>query len=101
LDGGSSFTVCPGICVAQWTPDGKSFCVIKNTTAGIETLVVPVSPAGIPLSWPSAGITSTADMHNIPGAKVTEGAILWGPRPDLSATLHQDVHRNLYRVPLE
>lgn len=101
VDGGTPLMICPGYCLPQWTPDGKFFSVIMNTTAGTETLVVPVSRASNPLSWPRAGIASSADMHSIRGAKVMDGAILWGPKPGLSATLHQDVHRNLYRVALQ
>jgi len=52
-------------------------------------------------SLPAEGIAYSADMHTIRGAKVVDGAILWGPKPGLSATLHQDVHRNLYRVALQ
>lgn len=101
LDSGSPVAVCHGYCEAQWTPDGKSFGVIMSTNVGTETLVVPVSPSKNLPSLPSAGIASSADMHSIRGAKVVEGAILWGPKPGLSATLHQDVHRNLYTVALQ
>ena len=100
LDGGPPVTVCPGYCIGQWTPDGKSFSVIMDTMVGKETLVAPVSPARDLPSLPPAGIASSADMHSIRGAIVVNGAILWGPKPGLSAALHQDVHRNLYRVAL-
>jgi Tol biopolymer transport system component/DNA-binding winged helix-turn-helix (wHTH) protein len=100
LDGGTSVTVCPGYCQAQWTPDGKAFSVIMGTVAGTETLIVPVSGAKNLPSLPPAGIASSAEMHSIRGAKVVDEAILWGPKSGLSATLHQDVHRNLYRVAL-
>jgi eukaryotic-like serine/threonine-protein kinase len=100
LDGGTPVTVCPGYCVPQWTPDEKSFSVAMGTALGTETLVAPVSRATNLPPWPPAGIASSADMHSIKGAKVVDGFILWGPKPGLSATLHQDVHRNLYRVAL-
>lgn len=96
LDGGTPVTLCPGYCVAQWTPDEKSFSVALGT----ETLVAPVSRGTNLPPWPPAGISSSADMHSIKGAKVVDGFTLWGPKPGLSATLHQDVHRNLYRVAL-
>ena len=101
LDGGAPVTVCSGYCQAQWTPDEKSFSVIMDTMAGTQTLVAPVSRAGNLPSLPPAGIASSADMHSIRGAKVVDGAILWGPKPELCATLHRDVHRNLYRVTLQ
>ncbi|MGB7437401.1 MAG: winged helix-turn-helix domain-containing protein [Candidatus Acidiferrum sp.] len=100
LDGGSPLVICRGYCETQWTADGKSFGVVMGTSAGTETLLAPVSSATNLPSLPSAGIASNEDMHSIPGAKVVDGAILWGPRPGLSATLHRDVHRNLYRVGL-
>ena len=92
--------VCQGYCKAQWTADGKSFGVIMDTMLGTETLLAPVSNATNLPALPPTGIASSADMHSIRGAKVVDGAILWGPKPGLSATLHQDVHRNLYRVAL-
>jgi len=101
LDGGTPVIVCQGYCETQWTADGKSFSVIMDTTVGTETLVAPVSPSKNLPSLPAEGIAYSADMHSIRGAKVVDGAILWGPKPGLSATLHQDVHRNLYRVALQ
>jgi eukaryotic-like serine/threonine-protein kinase len=101
LDGGTPVVVCHGYCEAQWTPDGKSFGVIMDTTVGTETIVAPVAPSQNLPSLPPEGIASSADMHSIRGAKVVDGAILWSPKPGLSATLHQDVHRNLYRLALQ
>ena len=101
LGGGTPVIVCDGYCETQWTADGKSFGVIMATTVGTETLLAPVSSATNLPSLPAAGIASSADMHSIRGAKVADGAILWGPKPGQSATLHQDVHRNLYRVALQ
>jgi DNA-binding winged helix-turn-helix (wHTH) protein/Tol biopolymer transport system component len=101
FDGGTPVTVCPGYCVAYWTSDEKSFSVILNTSVGMETLVAPVSPSKNLPSLPPSGISSIADMRGISGAKVLDGAILEGPKPGLSASLHQDVHRNLYRVALQ
>jgi DNA-binding winged helix-turn-helix (wHTH) protein/Tol biopolymer transport system component len=101
LDGGTPVAVCAGYCVGQWTSDEKFFSVIMSTSVGTETLVAPVSrPRNLP-SLPPTGIASNADMHNMRDAKVVDGTILWGPKPGLSATLHQDVHRNLYRVALQ
>jgi eukaryotic-like serine/threonine-protein kinase len=101
LDGGLPVTICPGYCAAQWTPDEKSFTVAMGTKLGTQTLVAPVSPATHLPQWPAAGVASSAGMHSIKGAKILDGYILLGPKPGLSATLHQDVHRNLYRVALQ
>ncbi len=101
LDGATPVPVCAGYCQAQWTSDEKSFSVIMSTSIGTQTLVVPVSPSKNLPSLPPVGIASIADMRGISGAKVLDGAILRGPKPGLSASLHQDVHRNLYRVALK
>ncbi len=103
LDGGvgGPVPVCAGYCVAQWSPDGRTFSVIMHTADGTETLVAPVSETKSLPALPPEGIGSRADMANIAGAKVVDGAVLWGPKPGLSASLHQDVHRNLYRVALQ
>lgn len=101
LDGGRPAIVCPGYCVAQWTPDGKTFSVVISTMAGTETLVAPVSQATSLPRLPPGGILTQADLQNISGAKVVNGAILLGPLPGLSASLHPEVHRNLYRVALQ
>ncbi|MGC1618761.1 MAG: winged helix-turn-helix domain-containing protein [Candidatus Acidiferrum sp.] len=101
LDGGTPVTVCLGYCQAQWAPDGKTFSVIISAMAGTETLVVPVSGAMSLPRLPPAGILTQADLQSVIGAKVVNGSILWGPKPGQSASLHQDVHRNLYRVALQ
>jgi DNA-binding winged helix-turn-helix (wHTH) protein/Tol biopolymer transport system component len=99
LDGGTPVIVCPGYCVTQWSPNENFFSVIMSTSVGTETLVAPVSPSKNLPSLPPAGIASGADMHSIRGAEVVDGAILLGPK--LSAAVHRDVHRNLYRVALQ
>jgi hypothetical protein len=85
--------------VTQWSPNENFFSVIMSTSVGTETLVAPVSPSKNLPSLPPAGIASGADMHSIRGAEVVDGAILLGPK--LSAAVHRDVHRNLYRVALQ
>ncbi|MGB7281250.1 MAG: winged helix-turn-helix domain-containing protein [Candidatus Acidiferrum sp.] len=101
LDGGTPAIVCPGYCVARWTPDGKTFSVTISTMAGTETLVAPVSQASSLPRLPPAGILTQTDLQSISGARVVNGAILLGPLPGLSASLHPEVHRNLYRVALK
>ena len=98
LDGGVPVAICPGYCVSRWSEDGKTFTVRMD--AATATLVVPVARANSPPPLPPAGIQSRADMEKIKGAKVLDGSIILGPKPGLSASLHQYVHRNLYRVPL-
>ncbi|HKV05533.1 MAG TPA: protein kinase [Candidatus Acidoferrales bacterium] len=108
LDGGTPVTVCPGYCVGRWSADGRTFAVVIDTFAFMadarhetETLVAPVSrAAGLP-PLPPLGLRTQADMEAVPGAKVSPGAVSWGPKAGLSASVHHDVHRNLYKVPLQ
>jgi hypothetical protein len=87
--------------VSHWTADGKNFMVIMDTTEGTKTLVAPVSEAtGLP-ALPPAGLATIAEMESVKGAKIIDGPVLLGPTPGLSATVREDVHRNLYRVPLQ
>jgi eukaryotic-like serine/threonine-protein kinase len=99
--GGAAVPICPGYCTAHWSPDARSFSIIMNTSEGTKTLVAPVPSAKNFPPLPSTGIASIADMRSISGAKVLDGVILEGPKPGLSASLHQDVHRNLYKVALQ
>jgi serine/threonine protein kinase/Tol biopolymer transport system component len=101
LDGGSPVRICALYCVSHWTADGKNFMVIMDTTEGTKTLVAPVSEAtGLP-ALPPAGLATIAEMESVKGAKIIDGPVLLGPTPGLSATVREDVHRNLYRVPLQ
>lgn len=101
VDGGAPLSVCAVYCGSRWIADGKTLTITLDTMAGTRTLVAPVPPArGLPL-LPPEGVGTLADMQAVPGSKVLPGAILSGPNPGLSASFHRDVHRNLYRVPLQ
>ncbi len=100
LTGESTVTICIQYCVAAWSPDGGRFAIIMSTMQGLKTLVASVSqPRDLPL-LPPAGISSLADLQAVKDAQVVNGGIALGPSPDLWATAREDVHRNLYRVPL-
>jgi eukaryotic-like serine/threonine-protein kinase len=102
LDGGGSVTICPGLCFAQWTSDGGTFSVmVARPSGGVETLVVPVSPSKSLPPLPSAGLQTRTDMERVRGAKILNGFVTPGPKPGISASLHRDVHRNLYSVSLQ
>jgi serine/threonine protein kinase len=101
LDGRARVTICPGYCAVQWNPGAGSFSVFSNVMGATEIFVVPVLPNQGPPALPAAGIQTGADVESIKGAKVLDGIVFWGPKPGLSASLQQYVHRNLYRVPLQ
>ena len=101
LDGGSPVRICAVYCLSHWTADGKTFMIIMDTMKGTKTLVAPVSEAtGLP-ALPAAGLATVAEMESVKGAKIMDGPVILGSTPGLSATVREDVHRNLYRVPLQ
>ena len=101
LDGLARVTICPGYCLAYWNSGVSTLNVIVDAVGARKTLIVPVSQAGSLPALPPAGIQTKKDVESIKGAKVVDGPIISGPTPGLSASLHQYVHRNLYRVPLQ
>jgi len=101
LDGGAPVTVCEAFCVPSWTPDGKTFAVINYSMGGTKTYVLPVSQAtGLP-ALPPAGISAPDVLHSMKEANAMAGTVTLGPIPGLSATEREEVHRNLYRIPLQ
>jgi serine/threonine protein kinase/WD40 repeat protein len=92
--------VCDGFCSGRWSADGGTFAVSLATNEGEFTLMAPVSPPGSLPVLPPAGVVNRADMLKVKGAKVLEGSFLASPIPDEYVTRHEDVHRNLYRIPL-
>jgi Tol biopolymer transport system component len=101
LSGGPAITICQRYCVPQWNATGTIFSVIPDGYRGGKTVQVPVLPGKYLPELPRDGVASAADMVGIKGAKVLDGSVVAGPTRDLSAALHQTVHRNLYRIPLQ
>jgi hypothetical protein len=83
----------------EW--DGKNFTIIADTTGGTKTLVLPLDRPGDLPALPAVGIGALQDLERVKGAELMDGPIVLGPLPELWATPREDVHRNLYRVPLE
>lgn len=94
-------TICPGFCPLQWNNGTGTFTIFTRTMEATQTLVVPLSQDENMPALPPSGIATGADVENVKGAKVLDGIVLWGPKPGLSASIHYEVHRNLYRVPLQ
>jgi eukaryotic-like serine/threonine-protein kinase len=102
LDGkGSPVSVCGGYCNAGWNADGTTFVVVIDSMEGVFTMVSPVSPAGGLPVLPPNGVFTHADLSSVKGAKTLEGWFVAGPLPGQLVSRHEDVHRNLYRIPLE
>jgi serine/threonine protein kinase len=102
LDSQVRVTICPGYCPLQWNNGTETFTIFTRTMEGNHSLVVPLSEDGNMPALPPSGVATGADVANVKGAKVLDGGIvLWGPKPGLAASIHYEVHRNLYRVPLQ
>jgi eukaryotic-like serine/threonine-protein kinase len=101
LVGAAPVTVCQGFCGGKWSADGKVFTVDFKGMAGLATLMVPVNPIDSLPQFPPEGIQTRADAVSVKGAKLLDGSIVPGPAPTLLAFLRSEVHRNLYRIPLQ
>jgi eukaryotic-like serine/threonine-protein kinase len=101
LHGGAPVTVCAEYCLADWSWDGKNFTIITDATEGTKTLIVPLARLGDLPPFPTGGVAALQDAERIKGARLMDGVIVLGPSPELWATPREDVHRNLYRVPLQ
>jgi eukaryotic-like serine/threonine-protein kinase len=101
LDGnGPPVPVCGGYCSGHWNADGTILSVSINTMDGAFTLMAPVNPPGSLPALPSNRVMNRADLLAVRGAKVLEGWFLASPNPGQYVTRHEDVHRNIYRIPL-
>lgn len=96
---GNPVTMCAGFCGGRWSVDGKIFYLVDYGMDEGHTLVASVPTGGLP-PLPPGGVRTLADMDQVKGAKVLDGALTPGPLPGLFAEQREEVHRNLYRIPL-
>jgi serine/threonine protein kinase/Tol biopolymer transport system component len=101
IAGGAPVTICREYCVPVWNTTATVFSVMPGAYAGGKTVQVPVSPGKFLPELPPNGVATVADRAQISGVRILDGAVIAGPTRDLSASLHQTVHRNLYRIPLQ
>ena len=99
LQGGKEVAICPGYCYATWSSDGKTFAVFLDTMKGPESIHAAVRPGEELPELPAGGLTD-ANLKEVKNAKVFRGWLVPGPG-GVSASLHEQVHRNLFRVPLQ
>jgi Tol biopolymer transport system component/tRNA A-37 threonylcarbamoyl transferase component Bud32 len=100
LGGGPAVTVCHYYCGPLWNTTGDTFSVTAIYEGG-KTAQIHVSPGKYLPEFPPGGLASEAGLTDIKDAKILDGFVIAGPTRDLSAALHQTVHRNLYRIPLQ
>ncbi len=96
---GNPVTICTGFCGGEWSGDGKIFSIRLLGMDGGYTVIANVTPSGLP-PLPPDGVRTRADMERVKEAKVLEGGLIPGPLPGLFAEQREEVHRNLYRIPL-
>jgi hypothetical protein len=93
--------ICATFCQPSWTADGKTLSVIDYPMSGTMTFVLPVSQrSGLP-ELPRLGLSGPASIAGVRDAKVLAGSVVLGPTGGISATEREEVHRNLYRIPLQ
>jgi eukaryotic-like serine/threonine-protein kinase len=100
LNGRNPVMICTGFCGGQWNVDGKTFFLDAYVMDGEYTLVASVRIGGVP-PLPAIGVQTRADMEHVKGGKVFDGIMVPGPIPGQLASLREEVHRNLYRIPLQ
>jgi Tol biopolymer transport system component len=104
IRGGAPSRVCPSLCLAAWSPDGKFFYVKfdrESVTSPGKTLVIRVVAGQSLPDLPVSGIDGAAGGVTLPGARVIEyGSLSTGPDPSTFVFTKADVQRNLYRIPL-
>ena len=108
LENNKTVRICSGLCAVRWSMDGRSFFIYviggsqgRVMGLGWGTFVVPLAPGEIFPRLPSTGVTATADVLAIPGARQLESYVLPGMNGTVYAFDRPVVHRNLFRIPLQ
>lgn len=99
LEGGAPIPICEGYCDARWSSDGRVFAVFVGLMDGMRTVAATLTPGGKLPVLPPGGL-SESNLDHIKDAKMLRGLVFPGPA-GVSAVLHEEVHRNLFRVPLQ
>ncbi len=106
INGGNPEIICSTYCASGWNSNGTEFAVIVwGMGGGLKTVALQVNRASGMPSLPDDGIDTRAaegvKLEVLKGAKMLNGPVILGPTPDLTATVREEIHRNLYRVPLQ
>ena len=104
VDGGDPVAVCD-FCGVQWTGNGKYIYLsfLGNRMGGGKLFAVPL-PHGkdFPAALPRDGLHEISDVSKLHPAKVSRGEIgRWSLDLDTYAEIHENVHRNIFRIPLQ
>ena len=96
---GTPVPICIGYCDSRWSRDGRIFAIYLVDMHGVSTVMIPL-PAGKGLPALPAGGLAESSLSQLKGAKVIQSAVFPGPGGE-TAFLREEVHRNLFRVPLQ
>jgi len=99
IGGGKPVSICVGYCDSMWSRDGRTFVVYLVDMHGASTVMFPLQGGKDLPALPASGLTDS-DLGQLKGPKVLKTAVFPGPGGE-TAFLREDVHRNLFRVPLE
>jgi eukaryotic-like serine/threonine-protein kinase len=110
LKDGTRKTICGGICLPKWSPDGLFLYVTISaplpTVSGVDptsagTTLVLAIPRGQDLpSLPEGGVGVNA-IDDMPGVRVIrQGQVVPGPGPETYAFARSEFVGNLFRIPL-
>jgi eukaryotic-like serine/threonine-protein kinase len=99
VDGGKPVIICSSYCSAGWSRDGRTFSLFWSPMDGMRTVTASLPPGKDLPDLPTDGV-SDANFDSLKNAKVVRGAVFEGPG-GVSAVFHEEVHRNLFRVPLQ
>jgi serine/threonine protein kinase/Tol biopolymer transport system component len=99
IGGGTPVPVCAIYCGATWSRGGRMLVLFMELMDGTRTITASLPPGKDLPVLPPGGLTDS-NLDSLRDAKILQGAVLPGPA-GISALFHEEVHRNLFRVPLQ
>jgi serine/threonine protein kinase len=97
IDGGPPVPLCNIICSLSWDPKMNYFYI---SVEGQPTYAIPLRAGHALPEIPANGISCLDDLKNIKGVRVIPQNTFTATSPDAYVYTHQNIHRNLYRVPI-
>ena len=99
VDGSQALTMCPVYCLPTWDTAGK-FLFVHFPSLNKGSYALPLLQAtGLP-KLPASGIAGLEDLTNAKGVAVIPEFVGSAVSPSVYAYTHENIRRNLYRIPL-
>jgi Tol biopolymer transport system component/predicted Ser/Thr protein kinase len=100
VEGGAPVRLCINICLPKWDTRGDFMYINFNVQSDPHSYALPIRrDSGLP-DLPSTVISSTEDLKKLKSAVVMPHIVDSAFSPSLYVYAVQDIHRNLYRIPL-